>query len=158
MTWILNFHKTLCWGGGEIMGVRRGGGVKKGVVLVYGKGQSMSKISGDRLLLLLLWHILWVDCHISESCDDRVKFASSILRVSCTYTHINLSDRNTEISAVMLISQGFMIIAQWTTLHLRVMIINPWIYAEITAQLIRKVIICHHCYISLLWVLLWLKD
>lgn len=36
------------------MGVRRGGGVKKGVVLVYGKGQSMSKISGDRLLLLLL--------------------------------------------------------------------------------------------------------
>lgn len=104
----------------------------------------MSKISGDELLL---WHILWVDCHIGESCDDRVKFASSILRASCTYTHIILSARDTEISAVMLISQGFMIIAQLPALHLRVMIINPWIYAEITAQLIRKVIICHHCYI-----------
>lgn len=98
----------------------RGGGWKRVVVLVYGKGQSMSKISCDELLL---WHILWVDCHISESCDDRVKFASSILRASCTYTHINLSDRDTEISAVMLISQGFMIIAQWSTLHLRVVII-----------------------------------
>lgn len=118
------------WGGG--------GGVEKGVVLVYGKGQSMSKTNGDRLLL---WHILWVDCHIAESCDDRMKFASSILRASCTYTHINLSDRDTEISAVMLISQGFMIIAQLPALHLRVMIINPWIFAEITAQLIRKVII-----------------
>lgn len=157
MTWILNFHKTLGGGGvGDIMGVRRGGGGgdEKGFVLVYGKDQSMLKISGDRLLLLLLWHILWVDCHIGESCDDRVKFASSILRASCTYTHIILSDRDTEISAVMLISRGFMIIAQWSTLHLRVVIINPWIYAEITAQLIRKVIICHHCYIFLLWVLL----
>lgn len=115
-----------------------GGGWKRVVVLVYGKGQSMSKISCDELLL---WHILWVDCHIGESCDDRVKFASSILRASCTYTHIILSDRDTGISAVMLISQGFMIIAQLPVLHLRVMIINPWIFAEITAQLIRKVII-----------------
>lgn len=63
----------------------------------------MLKISGDRLLLLLLWYIFWVDCYIGESCDDRVKFVSFILRVLCIYIYIIFSDKDIEISVVMLI-------------------------------------------------------
>lgn len=86
--------------GGDIIGVGEGGGgveegVWKGLVVL---GPLSVKNSSD----MLLWHILWVDCNSGESCDDRMEFASSILRASCTYCsnrHINQYD--TETSAVM---------------------------------------------------------